>query len=469
MDNQHEENDWDYSHEDENNERDTSNTMSNNTTASTAASSAHTIGATGIGIGIGIGMGMHAIKSGIATHAVLPPPPQRINNVSTSTTSNPLGNVADDAASSSTKRCKSSSRKQCASNSQALLRAKASLTCPASYAKRASNTHSSLSLTSATVGTGPALPIHRNFGLAISTSTSTPACSSILAATMSPSNTSSDKPRALTKGEWKEVEVIQNPFNDVETSSPPCARSLHTAAVWNDQMFIFGGYDGTQRRNDFYSFHFKNKEWALISVRGTPPSPRDRHCAVVYGNAFYVFGGFDGSARTNDFYKFDIVTGEWNRIIPNVIDSTMPTPRHSHSAVVYKDSMWVFGGYDGSYRCDLYEYNFITNVWSVIETAGRIPRPRYRAACVVHKDSLILHGGHDGTRHLADTHQFDFDRKSWTSLIIVGTPPVNRDSHLAFVYNNAMYVFGGSAGGTAMNDLHELLLESSDDGFVPVW
>lgn len=30
-----------------------------------------------------------------------------------------------------------------------------------------------------------------------------------------------------------------------------------------------------------------------------PPSPRDRHIAVVYDNSLYIFGGFDGEARVN--------------------------------------------------------------------------------------------------------------------------------------------------------------------------
>ena len=137
--------------------------------------------------------------------------------------------------------------------------------------------------------------------------------------------------------------------------------------------------------------------------------------------------------------------------------------------MVHNNSMWVFGGYDGSYRCDLYEYNFLTNVWTVVDTVGRIPRPRYRATCVIYNNCLILHGGHDGTRHLEDTHVLDLELKRWTSLVRIGNPPSSRDSHVSFIYNNAMYVVGGSAGGTAMNDMHELFMESSEDGLIPVW
>lgn len=38
----------------------------------------------------------------------------------------------------------------------------------------------------------------------------------------------------------------------------PCQRSLHTGVVLENAMFVFGGYDGVQRTNDFYRFSFSN-------------------------------------------------------------------------------------------------------------------------------------------------------------------------------------------------------------------
>ena len=96
----------------------------------------------------------------------------------------------------------------------------------------------------------------------------------------------------------------------METSSsmtggtPPCERSLHTAAVLNGCLYMFGGYDGQTRVNDFHCFSFAEKRFSPVlpaSNSGQPPSPRDRHVAVVYGNSFYVFGGFDGTSRVSDF------------------------------------------------------------------------------------------------------------------------------------------------------------------------
>ena len=39
---------------------------------------------------------------------------------------------------------------------------------------------------------------------------------------------------------------------DAASNQPPCARSLHVAAVWQDKVYVFGGYDGASRVNDFH-------------------------------------------------------------------------------------------------------------------------------------------------------------------------------------------------------------------------
>jgi hypothetical protein len=126
-------------------------------------------------------------------------------------------------------------------------------------------------------------------------------------------------------------------------------------------------------------------------------------------------------------------------------------------------SLFVACGYDGSYKSDIYEFDFTLSRWTTIRTSGRRPRARYRATLNAVRrpsPSLILHGGHDGTRHLADTHVLDLETHEWSSLAIDGVPPIPRDSHVSIDYGNSIYVFGGSSG-SALNDLHELQLPSA--------
>lgn len=326
-------------------------------------------------------------------------------------------------------------------------------------------------------------------------------------------------------------------------SLPPCQRSLHAAAVVKDSLYVFGGYDGQNRVNDFYQYHFPSGIWREIvtvggnvlvggthasfgnnnnqgahadmaavggangtnnaagwnnnnasrqrlpsgnniTATGNVPTPRDRHAAVVHNSTFYIFGGFDGTSRVSDLYGFDVDRLVWREVRPavvgngppmddddrgggvpaavvgnhnnnrrivgfqnnNIVDAggggvdggnnnvnmqgwhnhvnhrgrenglevdfhqeliqqqhqhQPPSPRHSHSAVVYKDGMYVFGGYDGSYRSDFHEFDFVRSTWRPVFASGRTPRARYRATACVHEDMMILFGGHDGTRHLS--------------------------------------------------------------------
>jgi N-acetylneuraminic acid mutarotase len=260
----------------------------------------------------------------------------------------------------------------------------------------------------------------------------------------------------LSPRKWKIVESI---------GVAPCERSLHAACVLDDCMYVFGGYDGHTRLNDFYRFSFSQKEWNAVitsSNSGLPPSPRDRHVAVVHGNSFYVFGGFDGTSRVNDLFEFEFSTKCWQQISSRR-ETLPPSPRHSHSALVFENSLFIFGGYDGSYRSDFHEFDFVSSTWNTVSSTGRPPRARYRATCVLYQRTMIIFGGHDGTRHLCDTQAFDFDNRVWSTIVAEGTPPIPRDSHVSVVYKDSMFIYGGSTG-SAMNDLYEFRFSSSLKG-----
>jgi N-acetylneuraminic acid mutarotase len=95
----------------------------------------------------------------------------------------------------------------------------------------------------------------------------------------------------------------------------PSQRSLHVGVILDDSLFVFGGYDGTHRTNDFYKFDFFTCRWSIITSLNNPPSARDRHTAIVYDKSIYVFGGFDGVNRVNDFYSYSLSKNSWSEVI----------------------------------------------------------------------------------------------------------------------------------------------------------
>lgn len=128
---------------------------------------------------------------------------------------------------------------------------------------------------------------------------------------------------AVSTPSWSTISC-ENP------SAAPCQRSLHAGAVHQDSLYVFGGYDGTTRVNDFIEFDFQKKRWRPVLAVGSVPTPRDRHTACVYNHSLYVFGGFDGTSRVNDFTGFDFNEGRWSHV--PIAHGFAPSPRHSHAA-----------------------------------------------------------------------------------------------------------------------------------------
>mmetsp|Transcript_35701 Transcript_35701/g.83574 ORF Transcript_35701/g.83574 Transcript_35701/m.83574 type:complete len:506 (+) Transcript_35701:364-1881(+) len=243
------------------------------------------------------------------------------------------------------------------------------------------------------------------------------------------------------------------------TGMPPRQRSLHAGIMVDDCLYIFGGYDGSNRVNDFYKFSFKAFKWSQETATGASPSARDRHVVVSHGSKIYIFAGYDGNNRVNDFWQYDTEHEVWT-----IVDAALgqpPTPRHSHSGVEYDGSMYVFAGYDGNYRSDFHRFNFSQRKWSIVNPKGTVPKARYRTSAVAYKNRMLVVGGHDGAKHLNDFHQLNFDTFEWSLVETTGqvAPPSPRDSHSAVVCGDTMYLFGGSTG-SARNDLYSFSFET---------
>jgi leucine-zipper-like transcriptional regulator 1 len=83
---------------------------------------------------------------------------------------------------------------------------------------------------------------------------------------------------------------------------------------------------------------------------------------------------------------------EWREVVAT--QGRPPSARHSHAAVVHRNSIYIFGGYDGSYKSDLHEFDLLISRWNAVPVVGRRPRARYRTTCTVHDNWMILYGGH---------------------------------------------------------------------------
>jgi len=114
----------------------------------------------------------------------------------------------------------------------------------------------------------------------------------------SSSSSSSHKKNEELGCQWQYVEVKSS----LEKDKIPCQRSLHSGAIWRDNLLIFGGYDGHKRINDLWSYNFTTCRWTLLNDVDAP-SPRDRHVAVVTNDDLFIFGGF-GKIILDNIYTY---------------------------------------------------------------------------------------------------------------------------------------------------------------------
>eukprot|EP00541_Cyclophora_tenuis_P019012 CAMPEP_0116550798 /NCGR_PEP_ID=MMETSP0397-20121206/5620_1 /TAXON_ID=216820 /ORGANISM="Cyclophora tenuis, Strain ECT3854" /LENGTH=286 /DNA_ID=CAMNT_0004075655 /DNA_START=330 /DNA_END=1187 /DNA_ORIENTATION=+ len=70
-------------------------------------------------------------------------------------------------------------------------------------------------------------------------------------------------------------------------------------------MYLYGGYSGNERLADMYAYDFETNHWSEVDcTTGDAPSGRSSLVAQVYENCLFIFGGYNGVTVLNDFYKF---------------------------------------------------------------------------------------------------------------------------------------------------------------------
>eukprot|EP01027_Heterolobosea_sp_BB2_P013884 GEZU01019977.1.p1 GENE.GEZU01019977.1~~GEZU01019977.1.p1 ORF type:complete len:250 (-),score=47.39 GEZU01019977.1:47-796(-) len=95
-------------------------------------------------------------------------------------------------------------------------------------------------------------------------------------------------------------------YNDDDDDDAPIifmpeARITHTACMFGQYMYIFGGLNSndTSCLNDLWQYDTKTRLWKQIHYTGETIPPRERHTAVVdvTKRRMIIFGGYDVSSN----------------------------------------------------------------------------------------------------------------------------------------------------------------------------
>merc|ERR1711871_1567546 len=99
--------------------------------------------------------------------------------------------------------------------------------------------------------------------------------------------------------------------------------------------------------NDLFVYNADRRIWGRPSATGTPPSPRHEHVGVMVGRKLFIHGGLTGDAAIlGDLHVLDTEFMLWFNEPPT--SGPAPGQIHGHSAVLYENRIYMFGGHTPS-------------------------------------------------------------------------------------------------------------------------
>jgi len=234
------------------------------------------------------------------------------------------------------------------------------------------------------------------------------------------------------------------------------ALSKHSGLYWNDQIYVIGGLPGTETAprptNDVWRAEIGTDglatAWEVTNSTGLPTF--SRAAAVVNDGYIYVVGGHDGQVITGTTYFAQIEVGSdgnttnWSRS-PYLIT----LGRDYHQAVVFRDRLYVLGGYTRNGEVDEIQVASIGsngNIGAWQELNGGLKEPLAGFTAVMYRDWLYILGGVHG-RVVTDSVYFARLENDFINKVYTDTTPLPVSMYLltAFVLQDRIFVVGGRA------------------------
>lgn len=154
--------------------------------------------------------------------------------------------------------------------------------------------------------------------------------------------------------------------------------------VYGGSLYVFGGFDKFHHvLGDLWEFKIEERRWEQVNTTSPlgsesrqDPTARAEHTAVMYKNQMIIFGGYDGKKKLNDTYVCNLLTREWMKIPSPVVNA--PSRRCKHAAVIYDKRMYILGGFqfingENFAQTDLHVLDCEEFSWSPIALQGDYP------------------------------------------------------------------------------------------------
>ena len=167
----------------------------------------------------------------------------------------------------------------------------------------------------------------------------------------------------------------------------------HTCLAHNGKLIVFGGKTKQPLAylNDITVIDLEKASVTQLQVGEPKPEGRYDHSAVIFENKMYIFGGKGQKGVLGDIWSFDLQPLAWRelRIAQGLI------PRRAHLVVMLGQEMVIIGGFQATYRrlpvqaVDLQEKKS-----RVISSVGNVPPClKYMSGAITDSKEIVIYGG----------------------------------------------------------------------------
>ncbi|XP_077975526.1 ectoderm-neural cortex protein 1-like [Styela clava] len=181
-----------------------------------------------------------------------------------------------------------------------------------------------------------------------------------------------------------------------------------SATVYKNSIFVVGN-------NVMEHFNHLENSWKQVQC----DNEIIRDCAVVELDRFiYVIAGLDNKQKImKDVKKYSPLDNSWSKV------SSMNTARQTPAAIVFREQIFVAGGYLGDALSSLEYFSPHSDTWTNL-ACMTIPRDEFRLSVVGNELYAV---GDRGTPHSAEKYNFDlnlWDEIDFPDIIIMSTATV---------------------------------------------
>lgn len=219
-----------------------------------------------------------------------------------------------------------------------------------------------------------------------------------------------------------------------EGAAKPTAVTNISSAVLTGKIYVPGGCTNNgQAVNKLEIYDPGADKWAEGAAL---PQPRCGYGLTAYKDQLYLFGGWDGTAYQDTVFVFSPDLNKWTRV-----ESKLPQPLGYMGVATAMDFIYVSGGYNGQTEsAQTYAFNPETGQW-----ANKAPMQEKRGGLGLVNINNQLYAVGGGWEHpLATSERYDPVSDTWTAF---ETPFPHQWRNLGLTtLNSEIFAVGGWNG-----------------------